>query len=147
MAEELSLAQLEALVEKRKRQLERLHERRRKLESLLEDVQLKIAAIEGRVQRGQQRATAARTGKPAPKTKRRRRAGKSGQPLDAIVVSVLSDTPEGLPLKELEKAVLDRGYKTSSKNFRNVLYQAVYKLGRAGRVKRDTESGRYKLVG
>ena len=145
MAEELSLAQLEALIEKRKRQLERLQERRKKLESLLEEVQLKIAAIEGRVQRGQRKATAARSGKPTAKKKRRRGAA-SKQPLDALDVSVLSDVPEGLPLKELEQAVLDRGYKTNSKNFRNVLYQAVYKLGRAGRVKRDTDSGRYKLV-
>ncbi|RMG38888.1 MAG: hypothetical protein D6725_06485 [Planctomycetota bacterium] len=128
----------------------RLQERRKKLESLLEDVQLKIAAIEGRVQRGQRRASAARTGAPAPQRRRRRRTrkgGPGGQALDKVVVAVLSETPGGLPLKELEQAVLDRGYKTSAKNFRNVLYQAVYKLGRAGKVKRDPETGRYKLVG
>ncbi len=58
------------------------------------------------------------------------------------MVEILGRTKKGLTLAELGQKVLDAGYKSSSSNFRNVLYQCVYNTKD---VYHDESTGTYKL--
>ncbi|MEI7836275.1 MAG: hypothetical protein WCK05_07665 [Planctomycetota bacterium] len=61
-------------------------------------------------------------GKPAAKANR-------GKPLAAYVAEALAGAPDGLAIREIEKAVLAAGYATKSKNLYNPIGAALGKVG------------------
>ena len=54
-----------------------------------------------------------------------RKRPKNDKPLPAVLADVLEGKP-GMLLDDIHEAVVATGYKTSSKNFKNVIYQNLY---------------------
>ena len=123
-ASNMSLAELEARLKEQKSRLDDLKKKHASLEKELEGVNQDIAALEGKGK------TKGRRGRPAgsknkKKTVRRRRA-KNAKPLKGYVTDVLTDNKKGLTLQQVMDKVQKAGYKSKSKNFKNVLYQCLY---------------------
>lgn len=112
MPQALSVSDLEKILDDRKVQLRELAERRTALQTELDKVDEEIQSIIG-------------PGGSMPKGRRRRRV-KNEQSLRAHVIEMLSANRKGLSLGELAEKVISTGYKSHSKNFRNVLYQCLY---------------------
>jgi len=76
--------------------------------------------------------------------RRRKPVKKAENPtsLKDAVHAILGKVKNGYPLAELAEKILAAGYKTNSKNFRNVLYQCVYN---DKAVVYDDDSGTYKM--
>lgn len=129
VAGDLSVADLERLLNKRRTTLEALTSKRDKLQRDLEKVERRIVSLEGR-------------GGASVGVKVRRKRPKNSQSLAAVVEEVLSRSKSGLPLHELSEKVLATGYKSGSSNFKNVLYQCLYN---SPSFVHDSESGNYKL--
>lgn len=129
-AKKMSLAELERLLASKKGQLESLTKRREKLQQELEKVDQEIASIQGkgRASRG-----------PAKRRVRRRR---NQPPLRDVVTGILSKNKKGLGLNELSEKVKATGYKSSSSNFNNVVYQCLYNTKA---IQHDKDNGVYKL--
>ena len=123
-----SIAELERLLEEKKAKLQDLLQARDRLQKQIDDLDAQIqdaASVDG------------------PLTRRRgRKRLKNESSLKAVVLQVLGKNKKGLSLAALEAAVLATGYKSSSHNFRNVLYQAIYN---SADTVRDESSGLYKL--
>ncbi|MGH7128971.1 MAG: hypothetical protein ACREJB_01380, partial [Planctomycetaceae bacterium] len=100
----------------RKAELETLLRKREKLRRELEDLDRQIAALDGS------------NGEGPPRTARRklRRRARNDKPLNDYVAEILARNDDGLPLGVLSEEVLKAGYKTTSSNFKNVLYQYLY---------------------
>lgn len=113
MSNNLTVVQLERLLDRKRSKLDRLVKRQEQLQKSLASVDQKIAAIGGKIS-----SVGSRRGV--------RRRPKNDRPLIEVVVDVLGAHPKGLTLKELAAAVLATGYKTFSDRFENVLYQALY---------------------
>lgn len=124
--QELSLADLEALMNSRKGQLSSLERKRERLAEQLEQVEAEIQSIVG--------SNGGRSGA------RRPRNEKS---LHGFVVDTLKRYKKGLALADLSDEILKSGYKTNSKNFKNVLYQCLYN---ATDIQHDESTGKYVLV-
>ena len=124
---DLTLAQLERMVAKRRSNLDALHKKRRTLLKDLEKVDKQIAALQGQ-------------GKGGGSYVQRARNEKS---LQVVVTEILGKSKKGLRLRQLAERVLDSGYKTNSNNFQNVLYQCLYN---SKKVEHDPASGNYLLV-
>ena len=73
----------------------------------------------------------------------RGRRGNNDKPLRVYVEEQLNKNKKGLTLAELAQAILDTGFKTSSANFRNVLYQSLYN---STSIKHDAQTGKYIIV-
>jgi len=136
---ELSVAELERLLNGKKSQLDQLLKRREQLARELSDVEQKIHAVEGRNSVPAGRPATTRKAHARPKTVR----PKNARPLKDIVVELLGIHKKGLGLDELSRKVLETGYKTSSTNFKNTLYQCLYN---ADNIQLDKKNGLYKLV-
>jgi hypothetical protein len=67
----------------------------------------------------------------------------NAMPLRQVVQEVLKRSRKGLPLANLHDRVLASGYKTGSKNFKNILYQCLYN---EKEFVHDPTTGRYRLV-
>ena len=134
-AREMSVADLERLLVNRRSQLDELTRKREKLQKDLALVEQKIGILEGRQgRRG-----------PAPGFKVRRKVLKrprNERPLVAVVTDILSKSKKGLPLTALAEKVQATGYKSSSSNFNNVVYQCLYN---ADHIMHDPETGTWKL--
>ena len=126
---ELTLAQLERMVAKRRSSLESLQKKRRNLLKELERLDKQIASLQG--PRGN-----ARPGTYA----QRARNEKS---LQTVVAEILTKSKKGLTLRALAERVLESGYKTNSNNFQNVLYQCLYN---SKRFEHDPSTGNYVIV-
>ncbi len=111
MARELTVVQLENILQKRKLKLEQLQKKRDRLRKKLADLERQIAEIGGAHER---------------RPRKRRRRPKNPKTLLAAVIETLAQHKQGLILKDLAKKILASGYKTSSKNFQNTLYQILY---------------------
>jgi hypothetical protein len=132
-ARELSMSDLQRMLNDRKSQLGSLEKRRERLQKELDVVDRRIDELEGR-------------GGGAVRSRTRRRAIKRPEnvkSLHAYVKETLAKNKKGLTLEELSNKVLSAGYKTNSTNFKNVLYQCVYN---SSEVRHDEKSGTYKLV-
>jgi len=127
-AGEMSVAQLERQLEKKRDRLTKLTRRRDKLLRDLSKVEEQIREISGR--------DVSEVG-----TTRRRRP-KNKQSLRAYVVEILSRSKKGFTIGELEERVLQTDYKSRSTNFKNVLYQTLYNTDE---IVHEKESGRYSL--
>ena len=123
-ASNLSLAELESLLKEQKSRLDSLKKKQAQLEKELDGVNAEIAALEGKGSRkGKRGRPAGSTSKK--KTVRRRRA-KNAKPLKEYVKDVLASNKKGLTLQQVMDKVEAAGYKSKSKNFKNVLYQCLY---------------------
>lgn len=128
---EMSLAELERALESKRSKVDELLQRREKLQKELEALDEKIRSLAG-------------GGKIEGSVRRRRRRAKNEKSLKEHVVECLSRNKKGLALPDLHDKVLEAGYKTHSRNFRNVLYQCLYNLPE---VKHDPSTGRYVMQG
>jgi hypothetical protein len=113
MSKDLTMVQLERLLERKRSKLDGLLKRRERLQKQLATVEGRIGTIGGIVRDGSGR-------------RKVRRRPKNDQPLIVVVTDVLTKHPKGLTLKELAAAVLATGYKTFSDKFENTLYQCLY---------------------
>jgi hypothetical protein len=111
MAKELTVAQLERILLRKKAALEKLLRQRTQLQKKLAQVERRIVEIGG-----------GEGGKPRPP----RRRPKNSKTLLVAVTEMLSQHKKGLTLRDLANRLLASGYKTSSTNFQNTLYQCLY---------------------
>lgn len=123
----LSIAQLEALINSRKSKLSALYEKRDQLAKQLAAVNSEIAAAEGTSGSGRGRlshfsraaAVAKRRGVPVQRAQ-------NAKSLKKYIEEVLAANKKGLTIGEIQEAVLTSGYTTNSANFKNTLYQCLY---------------------
>ena len=123
-----SIAELERLLEERRNQVQSLVERRERLQQQLHDLDAEMHAI--------------LNFETLPRQRRRAPRVKNELPLSTAIRQVLAKNRKGLTLADLETQVKETGYKSASRNFRNVVYQAVY---HATDIVRDEATGKYKL--
>ncbi len=122
----MSVAELEQILEDRKVKAVDLVKRREDLQKQLDDVDRQIVEVMGdnRVVR------------------RRRRRLKNEMSLRSHVQELLGKSKKGFSMADLTSKIIDSGYKSSSRNFRNVLYQCLYNTEG---VTFDQATGCYKL--
>ena len=136
----LSINDLESMLQQRFSQLETLIEKRK-------DLQEQIAELDREIQRvdGSTRGRGAKS-KIVAKPKRRRRRARNSVSLHEVVSTVLSKNKKGLSTADIEKEVFATGYKTTSKNFRPMIYQTLSKMKEAKEVRYDSKEKLYKLT-
>lgn len=122
----MSVAELEQILENRKVKAIDLGKRREDLQKQLDDLDRQILEV-----MGDNRTI-----------RRRRRRLKNEMSLRSHVVEVLGKSKKGFSMADLTSKIMDAGYKTSSRNFRNVLYQCLYNTDG---VTFDQTTGCYKL--
>lgn len=126
----LSVADLEKILDERKAALQDLGQRRDVAQKALDDIDKQIQEL-----MGDDRSLG--MGR-----RRRRRRPKNEQSLRTVVLEVLKKNKAGLTLAMLADAVVETGYKSNSRNFRNVLYQCLYNTEA---IIHDAPTGCYKL--
>lgn len=134
-AEKMSVAELEKMLKSRRTQLDTLLKEREKLGKQLGIVEERIKEVEGGLIASGHHA---RKGGSTAATR-----AMNAKSLHTHVTEILEKADDGLTLSGLADAVIDRGYKTHSTNFKNVLYQCLYN---SKKVKHDSDTGTYKLV-
>jgi hypothetical protein len=130
MSKELTVAQLERILLKREAKLESLILKRTRLLKQLAQLEAQIVAIGGVVADGG-------------KTRKSRRRPKNAKTLIVAVREVLSQHKKGLTLRDLANNLLESGYKTSSTNFQNTLYQCLYH--NSDKLAHDAKNHTYRL--
>lgn len=127
VAETLSLAELEKLIDERQSQIEALLRKRDQLEQNIEKLDLEIQDFlsNGGGRRGS------------------RKRPKNEAPLRKVIQDILSKNKKGLSLKALAQQVKDTGYKSHSQNFQNVVYQSLYN---STHIVHDDSTGLYRLT-
>jgi hypothetical protein len=122
----MSVAELEQILEDRKVKAVDLGKRREELQKQLDEIDRQILEVMGdnRVVR------------------RRRRRLKNEMSLRSHVLELLGKSKKGFSMADLTTRIMEAGYKSSSRNFRNVLYQCLYNTEG---VTFDQASGCYKL--
>jgi hypothetical protein len=131
---DLSVAQLERLLHQSKTRLVKLTRERKKLAAKLANVDRQIERLTGHAANGEAPKRAGRRGM----------RPKNAKSLPAVVHDLLSRAKNGYTLDALADKVKAAGYKSNSANFKNVIYQTLYK---EKAIVRDEESGAYKLKG
>jgi len=130
MARDFTVAQLETMLLRRKTALEKLVRKRAQLQKKLAQVEQRIVQTGGKaVERGEGQAP--------------RRRPKNPNTLLATVTEMLAQHKAGLTLRELANRLLDSGYKTSSTNFQNTLYQCLYP--NSDKIAHDAKAHRYRI--
>ena len=138
----LSVTDLEKLLQMRMSQLEALIEKRRKLQEQIAQLDREIQSVDGS---GTAPSRASRS-KVVAKPKRKRRRARNTVSLNSVVATVLAKHKKGLSTVDIESAVLGTGYKTTSKNFRPMIYQTLAKMKEAKQVVYDGNVKLYKLT-
>jgi hypothetical protein len=128
VVQEMTVAQLEQALLKKKGKLESLLSRREKLQRQLDKVQRNIDGLAGRSAEGGMR--------------RRKRRPRNAKSLRTIVMDLLGKSKKGLSISELRERVEQTGYRSRSKNFNNVLYQCLYNTDG---IAHEKETGKYIL--
>ena len=136
---DLSLAQLQSLVESKASELSDLKAKRADLQKELTELDRQIQETEGtgrrRTAMGRRKTagngSAVRKKKVARKGKRTR--AKNKKSAKTYAVEILKAAPQGLPLDELANKILESGYKSNSVSFKNTLYQSLYNARKAGK--------------
>lgn len=131
-AGEMTLAQLERALEKKRTKLDDLHSRRDSLQQQLAKVESQIAGIAGRAGAG------------GGGVRKRRKRPKNAQSLKAYVNDILGRNKKGLTLAELHEKLEQTDYRSRAQNFRNVLYQCLYN---SDDIQQDKSTGKYALKG
>lgn len=124
-----NLADAERVLEERKTQLRELSTRRDAAQKELDKIESEIDGLLG-------------PGRSIDSVRRKRRRAKNDRSLRSVVLEVLKGTKPGFSLKDLADKVTATGYKTTSRNFRNVLYQCLYNTEG---IVHDDGTGRYLL--
>lgn len=127
---DMSVAELQRILEMKTGQLGGLRTKREKLQAELEKIDEQIQQLSG----GAEGSGAT--------VRRRRRRIKNEKPLYEYVVGVLQKNKKGLTLSDLSAKVIESGYRTKSRNFNNVLYQCVFK---SENIAHDRSTGTYAL--
>ena len=106
----LSVAELERILEDRKVKAVELSKRREELQKEIDEIDRQILELMGdnRVVR------------------RRRKRQKNEKSLRSHVKERLAKSRKGYSMSDLTTKIMESGYKSSSRNFRNVLYQCLY---------------------
>lgn len=112
MANDLSIAQLERLLDKKKLLLDGLQRKRERLQQELAGVETRIAQI-----------VAPPPVEPPPRKSQPR--PRNDRKLRDIVTELLKANKKGLHLNDITDRVLATGYKVSSANFSNTVYQCL----------------------
>jgi hypothetical protein len=123
----LSIPELEQLLESRKNTLLDLARRR-------EDLVVQIAKLDQQMQQ----IVDLHSVVAGP---RRKRAANAAS-LQSVLLEVLQKNKKGFKLTELAEKITETGYRSHSANFRNVVYQAIYKTPE---VELDEKTGCYRL--
>lgn len=132
VVQEMTVAQLEQALLKKKGKLETLLARRDKLQRQLDKVQRQIGGLAGRSEEG------------GGTQRRKRRRPRNAKSLRTIVMDLLGKSKKGLSISELRERVEQTGYRSRSKNFNNVLYQCLYNTDG---IAHEKETGKYILKG
>lgn len=122
----MSVAELEQILEGRKIKAIDLGKKREELQKQLDEIDRQILEVMGdsRV------------------IKRRRKRVKNDMSLRSHVLEILGKSKKGFSMADLTTKIVEAGYKSSSRNFRNVLYQCLYNTEG---VIFDQATGCYKL--
>ena len=120
---DLTVAELERILNTRRTALRELQTRRAKIQKELDKVDAEILVLTG--------TSGSRRG---PRSKNK-------LSLRETVLELLKRNKKGYALAELSRTILDSGYKTASTNFRNVLYQCLYNTPG---IYHDEASGTYR---
>lgn len=132
MASELTVAQLERLLERKRSRMNGLLKRREKLQKALAVVENRISTIGG-----------VKREAGATKARKVRKRPKNEKSLYEVVMVVLGQNKKGLTLADLSKKVLDTGYKTNSAKFENTVYQCLY--NNQNKIMHDPDTRAYRL--
>jgi hypothetical protein len=124
-----SVADLEKILDARKTQLQDLAKKRDLAQKELDKLDAEIQSLVG-------------VGGSIGKSRRRRRRVKNESSLRTVVLEILGKNKKGFSLADLADKVTETGYKSSSRNFRNVLYQCLYNTEG---IVHDDASGCYRL--
>ena len=127
MLKEFTVAQLERVLQKRKLVLERKIQERNRLRKALWQLEREIVAVGG----------------PDGIGRKIRRRPKNSKTLLVAVTDALARHKKGLSLRDLANEVLASGYKTSSTNFHNTLYQSLYH--NSDKLLHDAKTHTYRL--
>lgn len=155
---EISVADLERILDARKSLVQELGKRRDALHKELAEIQEQLQGIVGAEVKIKK--SGAKRGRPPGSGKRGPSSGKRGpgrprgsknrgarpkneRSLRDVISELLSKSKKGLTLEELTPKVVEAGYKSNSSNFSNMIYQNIYNS--EGIVK-DPETGCYTLV-
>ena len=122
----MSVAELEKILDDRKVKALELVKRREELQKQLDDIDREIVDVMGdnRVIR------------------RRRRRLKNEMSLRAHVLELLGKSKKGYSMADMMTKIVENGYKSTSRNFRNVLYQCLYNTES---IVHDDATGCYRL--
>lgn len=120
----ISLAELQTMLDEQKGRLADLKKKQTELQKELDEVNQEISVLEGKGKGKGRRGRPAGSG--GKKKKVRRRRAKNKKPLKDFVTEVLESNKKGLTLQQVMDKVQKAGYKSKSKNFKNVLYQCLY---------------------
>ena len=149
---EISVADLERILDARKSQAQNLVKRRDALHKELAEIQEQLQGIVGTevtikksgAKRGRRPPGSGKRGPGRPRGSKNRGARpKNERSLRDVISELLSKSKKGLTLEELTPKVVEAGYKSNSSNFSNMIYQNIYNS--EGIVK-DPETGCYSLV-
>jgi len=137
---ELSLAQLQQLIENKASELSELKAKRAELQKELNELDRLIQQTEGasamktvakkKVARS---TTAGASTKKKKVAKKKRTRVKNQQSAKAYAMEILGKEAKGLPLNQLADRILASGYQTESEDFKITLYQSLYKDRKAGK--------------
>lgn len=116
MANELTVAQLEKMLDNKRSMLEGLQKKRERLQHELSNVEARISSVGG------SRMDVVGLRK-ARKVQKRPRNDKT---LSEVIFEVLGQNKKGFTLADLSDKVLETGYKTGSSKFSNTVYQCLY---------------------
>jgi len=121
-----SISELRRELRARESELTGLRLKRAGLARQLARLDKMIASLAGgKVPVRRKKRTEKRAAKKTPKTFRRARRRARGKPLLAYIRQVLAKAPKGMRTKDIAKAVVAAGYRSSSKNFYGIVAKTV----------------------
>ena len=108
-----SVADIERILDERKSQLQNLAKRRDQVQKELDKLDDELQSLVG-------------AGGVVGRGRRSRRRVKNETSLRTVVLEILGKNKKGLTLADVADKVAETGYKSNSRNFRNVVYQCLY---------------------
>jgi len=126
--ERSSISELERLLDVQRKRVAALQKGRDQLTAQIAGIDEQIASL---------------VGKPTAPKKVRRRRRRRGKSLEQFVLEVLSQSPQPKTAAEITEAVIEAGYRTSSKKPVSMVRQVVYKNPQI----QAKERGRFVVAG